>query len=331
MDDLPVRHADNGWWDVPRIRRSRERRVWQDIAQKLLEYSYEVPEQSTFTIRGWASDAYIGLGELATALDILPQVQLGHRSSGHVDSCFSLKYALDLPVEGMDIAILFGPKLTEYGRDNIEGIVQYLDIRLHHLQAVEGKKFLKEWGQEVSRRKAHQSGMNRNHHEVPTGMSLFSGHESYVYVDYPEGLLFSHLQSVEAFCAETMRDAENTFREERELPRVGEGWISETKLYYEVKEAFADEDVIQHSNPGWLDRQHLDVYLPARGVALEFQGIQHDRPVAFFGGEKAFRRSQERDRRKLNKCRRHNIRIIYVREGCDLAELVDQIRQVSRA
>ena len=108
-------------------------------------------------------------------------------------------------------------------------------------------------------------------------------------------------------------------------PRVGEGWISETRLYYEVKAALPKTDVIQHYRPDWLGRQHLDIAIPTMRAAVEFQGAQHDQPVAFFGGEEAFARSLERDKRKLNKCRRQGWRLIYAREGYCLSTLIAEI------
>lgn len=51
-----------------------------------------------------------------------------------------------------------------------------------------------------------------------------------------------------------LRDSENSFRISRGLPKIGEGWVSETELYYKLKEAFPDEKVIHHGNlRGWVD------------------------------------------------------------------------------
>ena len=72
-----------------------------------------------------------------------------------------------------------------------------------------------------------------------------------------------------------VRECENTVREEMDLPKIGEGWISETELYYQIKKAFPREIVIHHGRPAWLGRQHLDVYLPKKNIAIEYQGNQH--------------------------------------------------------
>ena len=122
-----------------------------------------------------------------------------------------------------------------------------------------------------------------------------------------------------------IREAENTFREERGMPRIGEGWVSETRLYYEIKDALEGYTVKQHARPDWLAPQHLDVMIEELGVAVEFQGIQHDRPVDFFGGEKAFKKVQERDQRKARLCEENGVPVVYVREGYDLSELLGEI------
>lgn len=49
-------------------------------------------------------------------------------------------------------------------------------------------------------------------------------------------------------------------------------------------------------------------------------------PVAFFGGKEAFRKTQERDRRKRRRCKRNGVRPIYVREGYSLPEVIQQVR-----
>src|SRR5690606_30606514 len=110
------------------------------------------------------------------------------------------------------------------------------------------------------------------------------------------------------------------------IPFVGQGWVAETRLYYEIKGAFPEVEVEQHARPDWLRPQHLDIYIPALATALEYQGAQHDQPIAFFGGEAAFLKTQERDRRKQRRCKRNGVRLIYVREGYLLADVIEEVR-----
>jgi hypothetical protein len=77
--------------------------------------------------------------------------------------------------------------------------------------------------------------------------------------------------------------------------------------------------------PVWLGRQHLDIFIPALSVAIEFQGLQHDQPVAFFGGLAAFEQTRVLDARKQQLCRRHGVRLLYVRENYQLPDVLSQI------
>lgn len=109
-----------------------------------------------------------------------------------------------------------------------------------------------------------------------------------------------------------MRKAENRLREMMDVPRVGEGWLSETALYHALREAFPETQVIHHGQPKWLARQHFDIWFPDWAVAVEYHGEQHFRPVAFFGGEQAFQETQRRDKLKADLASAHDTRLIVV-------------------
>jgi hypothetical protein len=124
-----------------------------------------------------------------------------------------------------------------------------------------------------------------------------------------------------------VRAAENRVRGTHGIAAVGEAWVSETELLYRVRRLFPDHEVIAHGSPRWLGQQHLDIWIPALRVAIEYQGIQHFQPVARFGGDAAFKRAQERDHRKRELCTKNSVRlleVVYDRpvEDHDLRELV---------
>jgi hypothetical protein len=109
-------------------------------------------------------------------------------------------------------------------------------------------------------------------------------------------------------CDEILRDAENRLREKHGLPKIGEGWVSETRLFNLVKGLFPD--ALQHSRPKWLSPQHLDIFVPSLDLAIEYQGSQHFEAVDYFGGESQLKESQERDQRKRLKCKKAKVRLI---------------------
>lgn len=312
IEGLPARRES--WYRVVDVSSESNCRAWKRAGEDLLRLAAEAPEHKPhFQI--WASDVYIGLAELEKAVALRPVASLGSRSSSLSDDMLSLKLELGQAVSGAEIAGLFGPNLTEFGRSHISEVIDYLDVQLATLQGREGLNLLREWSSEARRGPAY-------------GWYLFVGTPG-VMAKFPPQFLFSYSQTAETMCAALMREAENTLREEKDLPRVGEGWVAETALYYDVREAFPDEEVIQHGRPNWLGRQHLDIYLPGRGVAIEYQGAQHDQPVEFFGGLEAYQRTLARDRRKLARCRKNGVRVIYVRPGYVLGEVVGKILALS--
>lgn len=109
-----------------------------------------------------------------------------------------------------------------------------------------------------------------------------------------------------------LRESENLLRVERDLPRVGEGWISETELFYKIKKTFAPEEVIHHGRPPWLGRQHLDIYFPKHNIGIEYQGDQHADPIEYFGGEEGFKKRKELDERKKKLCEQNGCKLVYV-------------------
>lgn len=129
-------------------------------------------------------------------------------------------------------------------------------------------------------------------------------------------------------CRIILKKAEDLYREKIGMPKIGEGWISETELFYKISEYFKEYEVIHHASPDWIGRQHLDIYLPSLNLGIEYQGAQHYEPIEFFGGEEAFKKSVERDKRKKKLCVKNNCVLIYAKKGYDLNEITTTIKQV---
>ncbi|MCK9198510.1 MAG: hypothetical protein M0P49_02800 [Bacilli bacterium] len=104
------------------------------------------------------------------------------------------------------------------------------------------------------------------------------------------------------------------------LPLIGEGWISETLLYKTIVKIFPNHKVIHHGKEPWLEKMHLDVYIPNLKLAFEYQGRQHYEPIDYFGGEKSFQGNQQRDKRKAELCKTNDVTLFYIKEGEDFSE-----------
>jgi hypothetical protein len=135
---------------------------------------------------------------------------------------------------------------------------------------------------------------------------------------------------IEAYLRKLFREAENRARTAAGVPKVGEGWVSEVDLYYGLRASIAETRVVHQGRPSWLGRQSVDIYFPDWGVAVEYQGEQHVRPVERFGGQAAFEIQQERDSRKRDLCAENMVTLVEVFPGYDLAEVISQIRSSRR-
>jgi hypothetical protein len=290
------------------------RRVYDVMV--FLSDAYKSNDKVSSYCRDWAIDALVGMGELRTALNEFPVLCLNRSGSLRTDLLLSLKYALGEKISGRDVLTLNGPHVTKYAMSHLEGISDFIESIL----AVKAKHD----GDIIT-------GWVKKYRIEHTLHHMFNGSVQGRPAQRFQSYWFSRTYPLLDLCASMTREAENTFREEQGIPRIGEGWVAETELYYAIKKAFPDLNVVQHGRPAWLGRQHLDVYIEQIGVALEYQGAQHFSPVSFFGGEQAFLETQKRDRRKLHACSRHGVKIFYVEEGYSRQAVIDQIRERMQA
>ena len=109
-------------------------------------------------------------------------------------------------------------------------------------------------------------------------------------------------------------------------------WVAENQIYQILRRLLKGMEVIQHARPTWLEPQHLDVYVPQAGTAVEYMGQQHFEALEFFGGEAAFQMVIERDRKKAELCKNHGVTLIRVRFDEDVGirakEIAKQIKSV---
>jgi len=161
--------------------------------------------------------------------------------------------------------------------------------------------------------------------------SLFSG-VPIMNLEYIEVPLRAYYTSnkVSKIVKQLSKDAENKAREVIGVPRIGEGWVSETELYKKIEMAFPQTLVLQHGQPIWLGRQHFDIWLPYWNIAIEYHGLQHFEPVDFFGGQEAFEKNVQRDKKKANLAKRHKVKLFVVTEDSDQEILIETIYQFVR-
>lgn len=116
------------------------------------------------------------------------------------------------------------------------------------------------------------------------------------------------------------RDAENYIRNLKGVARIGERWVNETLLFNYIKLLFPEFTVQREASPTWLNKQRFDVYIPELNLAIEYQGKQHYIAVGLFGGEDGLKKTQQRDKEKLQLSKANGVEIIYFNYKENLTE-----------
>lgn len=309
------------WSALDTFLRDKDAGLLESIANELLlmREAFEVEEMfPDLYSRWWASDCFILLERYRDALDFSPCAELGVRASFLTDRLLSLKLVVGERLSGADVLALCGPRTTSAAKGRLREVAEHIDLLLGRLWREAGTDYIRDWSKD----------------SITIKYWILNG-SPYVYplaqvVKMPLYRFSANKRTVE-FVRAITRDAENTLRRTEGLPNVGEGWVAETQLYHQVRSAFPQMVVQHHASPSWLGRQHLDIFIPEQGVALEYQGLQHDEPVEHFGGQEAFDRTRQRDLRKKRLCARHGVCLIYVRPGYLQQDVIEQVREAIHA
>jgi hypothetical protein len=292
----------------------------KDVIRQLPELlsSYrDVNDGFAWLCQRWIADYYLLQGDYERALVEYPPLKLGATATHAANELLNAKRLVGAVVRASDLFALVGPKLTPWGKSNISAIASEFESLLERLQKELGESLIGSWSRGENSYGWHLfCGISKSF-ETPRLKKPF-------YCYYTD-------KEISDFVTGGIRDAENRARVDQNIPKVGEGWVSETTLYYQIKRAFPDHEVLHHARPDWIGRQHLDIYIPEVRVALEYQGPQHDRPVDFFGGEEQLRQTKKRDSAKLKKCIEAGVILIYVREGYALEAIVKEITDLATA
>lgn len=85
-------------------------------------------------------------------------------------------------------------------------------------------------------------------------------------------------------------------------------WKSEYSLYELIKKKYPN--AIYQYRAKWLGHQSLDIFIPDKMIGIEYQGIQHYKPISLFGGLAHFQKQQSLDIQKKKLCEENNIFLV---------------------
>lgn len=112
---------------------------------------------------------------------------------------------------------------------------------------------------------------------------------------------------------------------------------SQVTITYPTSKARAREktvgDVLDHNNIRYekektvdgLGAQRFDYYLPEFNAMIEFDGLQHFKPVNYFGGEDALAERKIRDEEKNTWCERNNVPLLRLRYDQTVDDVVNNL------
>ena len=104
------------------------------------------------------------------------------------------------------------------------------------------------------------------------------------------------------------REAENQVRDKNNIRAVGDAYVNEVLLSNIILSIFPDS--IRQYRAKWLGKYILDIFIPSKKIAIEYQGEQHYKPVKRFGGETKLNSQMMRDEIVRMKCKQNGILLI---------------------
>lgn len=260
----------------------------------------------------WAHDCLLGLEKYEEFLEKSEPIRVTGTSTHSSNRRLNIQNHIGTNANPIDLLLMAGGRKTKFIEEN-QAIYKSKIIEAHESYASQNAPWFEIMKSSLSNTNTYNS-------------TLFNGA---VIFDKPS-LAFKTVAyysdtEILALVKQLARDAESSAREELGLPRIGEGWLSETQLFKMLKNKFPQTKVIQHGRPRWLGRQHYDIWFPHWKIAVEYHGLQHFEPVEFFGGEEAYEKTVQRDRRKVRLSKKNGVKLFVVRENYDENSLLQAI------
>ena len=84
----------------------------------------------------------------------------------------------------------------------------------------------------------------------------------------------------------------------------------EDKVYSLMREIYPKQLILRNIRPSWLKGLEIDIYVPRKKIAIEYQGEQHRKPVPDFGGKNTYISQKKNDQLKRKYCKENKVQLI---------------------
>ena len=267
----------------------------------------------------WAGDCLLGLEKYEEYLDITEPKEIVGSRTHRSNLRLNIQKKIGIPANPIDVLLMFGGRKTQFIIDN-QGL--YRDCIIDTFSTYTEENM--EWFSLFEEWFTHRNAKRLYPHSLLQGVSHAGANP---YLQFEIECLY-----VASDCSDTIKflskEAENKARSIAGVPKIGEGWVSETALFRKLEAEFSNTKVVQHGRPTWLGRQHFDIWFPNWKIAVEYHGKQHFEPVEFFGGKEVFHETVERDKRKSKLAKRHGVKLLIVTEADNHDDIVQEINDI---
>ncbi len=127
---------------------------------------------------------------------------------------------------------------------------------------------------------------------------------------YPVNFIDEMRTTLNKHHADGHKAIENAIRKRLGVRAIGDRWVEETTLYHLLQEAYPDLEMSRHYRPKWLEGLELDIFIHGVNIGIEYQGIQHYKPLKHWGGNKGLAKVQARDKKKKKLCKALDIPMV---------------------
>lgn len=313
--------------------------LWNRLQQLEGAYSTKVFGTLPFYFRNIRWRSMMLHGKLREVFDETASTTLNRSDGERINLRINLALHLGLECTAHDIWCLQGGSIDSYSKKNIPSYIASLEAVAARCNVRLTEKLRESLGSNNRLRddQVYIGVRKANVERIVTSSSESHGVISSVipgFFELPQRLPIKLLElndiseTFATWFSHLLRDSANHLRDTNSVPRIGEGWISETELFNKLQREYPSVKAVHHGRPSWLGRQHFDIWLPDLKLGIEYHGAQHFKPVAFFGGDEGFMKTQERDKKKLSLARRNGVQVIVITEemsGDEISALLDGI------